>query len=381
MDYGLTLEAAVLKREELIRNGNAEAHVYFAEHAGAPCLVWWRTLRTFVRFMATGQQMFGNVDYLPEALTVDEDFEKKWKAAYDEYEDGEPRIKMKRVLMLPALRTLAVLDTPKTIRLAKLAYPDGKKTVGVDLLSNESSFISDACLAKHGFATAEEHEGKGTCGDGGAAASEATTSHSVTVAGMPSRINIKKVPKPMRPAFDPMAEVKARRERMRAQAERADARLADLERLKGEKIEARRAAKRKREEAKQSRQTTPPSSPPAKSGDGKGSTSSSELEEGELESPGGASPVAAAGAASSSAPPPTTEDESPQTKQRRAVLSALDQEIAQAESAEKLIQDDFERQVERLRLEMEAKRAKHTAQRNEAQKCASFFRRQLGGGS
>lgn len=382
MDYGLTLEAAVLKREELIRNGNAEAHVYFAEHAGAPCLVWWRTLRTFVRFMATGQQMFGNVDYLPEALTVDEHFEKKWKAAYDEYEDGEPRIKMKRVLMLPALRTLAVLDTPKTIRLAKLAYPDGKKTVGVDLLSNESSFISDACLTKHGFATAEEHEGKGTCGEGAAAASEATTSHSVTVAGMPSRnIVIKKVPKPARPAFDPMAEVKARRERMRAQAERADARLANLERLKGEKIEARRAAKRKRDEAKQRRQTTPPSSPPAQSGDARGGTSSSELEEGEWESPGGASPVAAAGAASSSAPPPTTEDESPQTKKRRAVLSALDDEIAQAESAEKRIQDDFERQVERLRLEMEAKQAKHKAQRNEAQKCASFFRRQLGGGS
>lgn len=386
MDYGLTLEAAMLKREELIRVGVAEAHAYFAKYVGEPCLVWWRTLRRFVRFTATGQQMFGNVDYLPEALTVDEHFEETWKAAYDQYEDCEPRIKMKRVLMLPALQTLAVLDTPKTIRLAKLAYPDGKKTVGVDLLSNESSFISDACLTKHGFATVEEHEDRGTCGEGGATASAATTSRSVTVAGMPSRVIIKKVPKPVRPAYDPMAEVKARRERLQAQAARADERMATLERLKGEKVEARRAAKRKREEAKQSRKTTPPPlSPLRNGGDGKSSTPSSELEDGEWESPGGARQVpahmATALAASSSAPPPTTEDESPQTKQRRAVLSALDHEIAQAESAEKLIQDDFEREVERLRLQMEAKRAKHKAQRSEAQKCASFFRRQLGSGS
>ena len=110
------------------------------------------------------------IDDLPEPAVVDEAYMALWKKHFEKYEGVEPRVKTKRILMLPALRTLATLVTSKTIRLARVHYRDGSKTIGLDLLSDGSSSISNDALAQRGFLPDDELSGAATSSAPGAGA-------------------------------------------------------------------------------------------------------------------------------------------------------------------------------------------------------------------
>ena len=157
VDAGLTFADADAKRREKLASGVPESKVFFAYMSNVPILVWHRTQRQFVQFLPLGQTRHTIVNYLPEPVAADATFQSAWKHVYDDGNHQEPRVVLKRVLMLPSLRTLAVLGPSKTTRLAKVTFADGQRTLGVDLGTESGSWISQATLHRHGFATAEEH--------------------------------------------------------------------------------------------------------------------------------------------------------------------------------------------------------------------------------
>ena len=157
IDHGLTLADAQAQHDELLARGYDKTKVFFAYVSDEPVLVWHRTNRMFLRFTPLGKTINLHINHLPQAVPVDANFESAWQSVYRFGDGEEPRVVFKRILMLPCLRTLAVLGPSKNIRLAKITYSNGQRTLGVDLGSESSSWIGASTLARHGFATSEDH--------------------------------------------------------------------------------------------------------------------------------------------------------------------------------------------------------------------------------
>ena len=178
IDKGMTFDEAVAKRDEILALGWEPRRVFFGYMASQPCLVWHRTRRTFTRYDAIGRVDKNiSLDQMPLEAVADETLAAHWTRYFQSYDSQEPRVVCKRILMLPSLSTLAVLGGTKATRLGKITFPDGRRTLGVDLGSETTSVISDSMLAKKDFATREEHAHRaanagaaGASGEGRAAA-------------------------------------------------------------------------------------------------------------------------------------------------------------------------------------------------------------------
>jgi hypothetical protein len=164
VDRGLTIEDALKKQQEIMDMDWGPEDVFFGyvnepEKGPVPALIWARNARTYVRFTPLGEQKFGSVDHLPMEVDVDAELKRAWKKVYDDGNNEEPRVELKRVLMLPSMRAVKAINTPNGVKLCKLAFSDGKQTLGVDLGTHQSGkSISDDQLTNFGFRTEEGHK-------------------------------------------------------------------------------------------------------------------------------------------------------------------------------------------------------------------------------